>query len=59
MRLKAFGELHRNGASSASPIRMLPDDTAARKIIDDILRREGWRCPQFGTDNRMPSGARL
>lgn len=58
MRLKAFGELHRNSASSASRFRMLPDDTAARKIIDDVLSREGWRSPHCGTDNRMPSGAR-
>ena len=59
MRHKAFGELHLNGTSSANPFCMFPDDTAARKNIEEIVGPEGWCGQHCGSDNGMPGGARL
>ena len=58
MRHKAFGESYRNGTSSANPFRMFPGDTAARKDIEEFVEPERGCCPNCGTDNGMPSGAR-
>lgn len=59
MRHKAIREPHRCDTSSANPFRMFPDNTAARKNIEEIVWPGRRRCPHGGTDNGMPRGGRL
>ncbi len=58
MRHEAIGESYRSGTGSANPFRMFPGDTTARKNIEEIAGPECWCCPNCGTGNGMPSGAR-